>query len=135
MTRDEHVCTAAAAITTGAPVTLAEGSVNIFGPFAMSVGGEASVIHDTGGGDLSTGTTGTCRGCSVDSLHSLITLLWAGGDILGFLGVVALGDDLLKPVTEHLTALPLLSLEALASTFWWVLHLSFWHLYSRMGSM
>ena len=33
---------------------------------------------------------------------------------LPLLGVVALGDDLLKPVTECLTAFPLLSLEALA---------------------
>ena len=37
LTRDEHACPAAAAETTGAPVTLAEGLVNIFGPFAMSV--------------------------------------------------------------------------------------------------
>ena len=48
MTRDEHACTAAAAETTGAPVMLAEGSVNVFEPFAMSVGGVAFVTHDTG---------------------------------------------------------------------------------------
>ena len=75
LTRDEHACTAAAAETTGAPVMLAEGSVNVFGPFAMSAGGVAFVTHDTGGGDLNTGTTGTCVGCLVDPLHSLITLL------------------------------------------------------------
>ena len=75
LTRDEHACTTSAAETTGAPVTLAEGSVNILGPFAMFVGGVIFVTHDTGGGDLNTGTTGTCGGCSVDSLHSLITSL------------------------------------------------------------
>ena len=75
LTRDEHACTAAAAEITGAPVTLAEGSVNIFGPFATSVGGVAFVTHDTGGSDLNTGTIGTCGGCSVDSLPSLITSL------------------------------------------------------------
>ena len=75
LTRDEHACTASAAETTGTPVTLAEGSVNIFGPFTTSVGGVAFVTHDTGGGDLNIGTTGTCGGCSVDSLHSLITSL------------------------------------------------------------
>ena len=76
LTRDEHACTAAAAAeTTGAPVMLAEGSVIVFGPFAMSVGGVVFVTHDTGGSDLNTGTTGTCGGCSVDSLHSLITSL------------------------------------------------------------
>ena len=37
-----------------------------------------------------------------------------GGEVLGFLGAVALGDNLLKSVTEHLTALPLFSLETLA---------------------
>ena len=47
LTRDEHACTAAAAETTGTPVTLAEGSVNVFGPFAMYVGGVAFVTHDT----------------------------------------------------------------------------------------
>ena len=142
LTRDEHACTASAAETTGAPVMLAEGSVNIFGPFAMFVGGVVFVTHDTGGGDINTGTTGTCEGCLVDTSCFLITLLWEGGDVLGFLGVVALGDDLLKPVTECLTALPLTKFggtghfntcEFAVSTFQWVLHLSFWHLYSRMG--
>ena len=48
LTRDEHACTTAAAETTGSPVMLAEGSVNIFGPFSTSVGGVIFVIHDTG---------------------------------------------------------------------------------------
>ena len=52
LTRGEHACTTSAAETTGAPVMLAEGSVNIFGPFATSVGGVIFVTHDTGGGDL-----------------------------------------------------------------------------------
>ena len=75
LTRDEHACTAAAAEPTGAPVMLTEGSVNVFGPFAMSVGGVAYVTHDTEGSDLNTGTTGTCGGCLVDPLHSPITSL------------------------------------------------------------
>ena len=75
LTRDEYACTAAAAETTGVPVTLAEGSVNVFGPFDMSVGGVVFVTHDTGGSDLNTGTTGTCRFCLVDPLYSLITSL------------------------------------------------------------
>ena len=33
----------------GTPVRLGEGSVNVFGPFAMSVGGVAFVTHNTGG--------------------------------------------------------------------------------------
>ena len=75
MTRDEHGCTAAAAETSGAPVKLAEGSINVLGPFAMSVVGVAFVTCDTGSGDLNTGTTGTCGGYLVDPLHSLITSL------------------------------------------------------------
>ena len=48
MTKDEHACTAAAAETTGTPVTLAEGSVNIFGLFATFVGGVAMLYEKQG---------------------------------------------------------------------------------------
>ena len=38
LTRDEHAYTTSAAETTGAPVTLAEGSVNIFGTLCYICG-------------------------------------------------------------------------------------------------